>query len=155
MFYKAWKSKILTFDCQSLSKSRTCVSLCSLWSRSGKNCISAVMSKASRNLKKTFDQSRIQRKVDCYLWKEKKPTCQDLAATPGPPCPRVEEPLGWGRHLAENPWREIVSFSRIDIWNLIHEMVDNIIGRDPWKFCKSAHFLCASKGLTLFGSRPQ
>ena len=43
---------------------------------------------------KKFDQSRIQRKVDCYLWKEKKPTCQDLAATPGPPCPRVEEPLG-------------------------------------------------------------
>ena len=48
-----------TFDCQSFSKSSTWVSLSPpLWSRSGKNCISAVMSKASKNLRQIKEIKR-------------------------------------------------------------------------------------------------
>ena len=93
----------------------------SVSARSGAGPARTASPRSCRKLRGTWKKHSIKAEfrakliIRDHLWKQKKPTCQDLAATPGPPCPRVEEPLGWGRHLAENPWRKIVSFSRINI----------------------------------------
>ena len=67
-----------TFDCQSFSKSSTWVSLWPLCSRSGKNCISAVMSKASKNLRQIKKYNMERRKL-CSLIEVLLPSLVDLA----------------------------------------------------------------------------
>ena len=84
---------ISTFDCQSFSKSSTWVSLSPLWSRSGRNCISAVMSKASKNL----GEAKLSLKGERRWWTHlSRSCCQAWSTLPaGLRTPRLRKAPRW------------------------------------------------------------